>query len=148
MAQSNEIASFLRQNDKLSPLLPTVKRNISLQKECRSILPAIFDACEVLNLNDEHLVMSAPNASIATKLKQQLPKLQIHLQQRGWQINAIKIKVQVKRVIEKPTAIKQALLTRPALNAFQNLENSLEATPQNAELKAALSRLLSRNQIK
>lgn len=145
MAQTNEIASFLRHNDKLSPLLPTVKRNISLQKECRAALPAIFDSCEVLNLNDDQLVMSTPNASIAAKLKQQLPKLQAHLQQRGWQINAIKIKVQVKRAVEKPEPIKQAILTGSALNAFKDLETHLEATPQNEGLKAALSRLLSRN---
>ncbi|WP_395008189.1 DciA family protein [Undibacterium sp.] len=145
MAQTNEIASFLRHNDKLSPLLPTVKRNISLQKECRTALPAIFDGCEVLNLNEDQLVMSTPNASIAAKLKQQLPKLQAHLQQRGWQINAIKIKVQVKRMIEKPEPVKQALLTGSALLAFEDLENNLDATPQNTDLKAALSRLLSRN---
>jgi hypothetical protein len=89
--------------------------------------------------------MSTPNASIAAKLKQQLPKLQAHLQQRGWQINAIKIKVQVKRMIEKPEPTKQAILTGSALLAFKDLENSLDATPQNADLKAALSRLLSRN---
>ena len=147
MAQTNEIASFLRHNDKLSPLLPTVKRNISLQKECRAVLPAIFDACEVLNLNEDQLVMATPNASIATKLKQQLPKLQAHLQQRGWQINAIKIKVQVKRAVEKPEPIKQAILTGSALNAFKDLETHLEATPQNEGLRAALSRLLSRNRV-
>ncbi|MFC3177001.1 DciA family protein [Undibacterium amnicola] len=146
MAQTNEIASFLRHNDKLSPLLPTVKRNISLQKECKKALPAIFDGCEVLNLNEDQLVMSTPNASIAAKLKQQLPKLQAHLQQTGWQINAIKIKVQVKRAIVKPDPIKQAVLTGSALNAFEELKNNLETTPQNAELKAALARLLNRNQ--
>jgi hypothetical protein len=146
MAQTNEIASFLRHNDKLSPLLPTVKRNISLQKECRTALPAIFDSCEVLNLNEDQLVMSTPNASIAAKLKQQLPKLQAHLQQRGWQINAIKIKVQVKRMVDKPEPVKQALLTGSALCAFEELRNNLDATPQNEGLKAALSRLLSRNQ--
>ncbi len=146
MAQTNEIASFLRHNDKLSPLLPTVKRNISLQKECKKALPAIFDGCEVLNLNEDQLVMSTPNASIAAKLKQQLPKLQAHLQQTGWQINAIKSKVQVKRSIVKPDPIKQAVFTGSALNAFEELKNNLETTPQNAELKAALARLLNRNQ--
>lgn len=90
--------------------------------------------------------MSTPNASIAAKLKQQLPKLQAHLQQTGWQINAIKIKVQVKRAIIKPDPIKQAVLTGSALNAFEELKNNLETTPQNAELKAALARLLNRNQ--
>jgi hypothetical protein len=145
LTDASGVAAFLQQSDKLSPLLPTIKRNLSLQKECGSLLPPIFDSCEVLNLADEQLVLSTPNASIASKLKQQLPKLQAHLQQRGWQINAIKIKVQVKRTVEKQAPIKQAILSSKALSAFASLESSLPTTPQNADLKAALERLLRRN---
>ena len=145
LTDASGVASFLQQSDGLSPLLPTIKRNISLQKECGLALPPIFDSCEVLNLVDEQLVLSTPNAAIASKLKQQLPKLQAHLLQRGWQINAIKIKVQVKKTVEKEKPIKLALLTPRAISAFQDLECNLEVTPQNAELKAALERLLSRN---
>ncbi|MBC3881419.1 DUF721 domain-containing protein [Undibacterium sp. LX40W] len=147
-ASAPGISSFLQQSDKLSPLLPTVKRNISLQKECESFLPPIFGHCEVLNLHEDQLVLSAPNAAIASKLKQQLPKLLAHLQHRGWQINAIRIKVQVKKTVEKQQAVKQALLTPSALNAFKTLEDSLETTPQNEALKAALARMLSRNGVK
>jgi hypothetical protein len=145
LTDASGVASFLQQSDKLSPLLPTIKRNLSLQKECGSLLPPIFDCCEVLNLADDQLVLSTPNASIASKLKQQLPKLQAHLQQRGWQINAIKIKVQVKRTVEKPVPIKQAILSSKAISAFASLESNLATTPQNADLKAALERLLRRN---
>jgi hypothetical protein len=145
LTDASGVASFLQQSDKLSPLLPTIKRNLSLQKECGNLLPPIFDGCEVLNLADDQLVLSTPNASIASKLKQQLPKLQAHLQQRGWQINAIKIKVQVKRMVEKPAPIKQAILSSKAISAFASLESNLATTPQNADLKAALERLLRRN---
>lgn len=145
LTDASGVASFLQQSDKLSPLLPTIKRNLSLQKECGNVLPPIFDGCEVLNLADDQLVLSTPNASNASKLKQQLPKLQAHLQQRGWQINAIKIKVQVKRTIEKPAPIKQAILSSKAISAFASLESNLATTPQNADLKAALERLLRRN---
>lgn len=141
----NDVAVFLQHNDKLSPLLPTIKRNLTLKKECSSVLPAIFDSCEVLNLADDQLVLSIPNAALASKLKQQLPKLQAHLQHRGWQINAIKIKVQVKKTVEKTAPVKQAILTHSALSAFKELENNLAANAQNTPLKAALERLLSRN---
>ncbi|MFZ6655485.1 DciA family protein [Undibacterium sp. TJN19] len=139
-------ADFLRSNDKISPLLPTVQRNLALQKDCGAILPPIFETCEVMQVSEGQLILSAPNAALATKLKQQCPKLQLNLQERGWQINAIRIKVQVKRVIEKPVATKQIAFTGKALQAFGNLEHALEDTPQNAALRAALGRLLKRHQ--
>lgn len=142
------VSSFLAANDKISPLLPTIRRNASLQKECGSILPAIFVSCEVLQLMEEQLTLSTPNAALASKLKQQLPKLQSQLQLRGWQINAIRIKVQVKKVVEKILPVRQLALSDPAVHAFNALENALEDTPQNDALRAALHRLVMRHQQK
>lgn len=141
----SEASSFLQQNDHLSPLLPTIKRHLSLQKECRKILPSLFDGCEVLNLVENQLVLSTPNAALASKLKQQLPKLQFHLQQQGWQINAIKIKVQVTRTIEKVKPVKQAVFTNQAIAAFHNLQNHLEPSEQNAQLLSAIERLTKKH---
>jgi hypothetical protein len=53
----------------------TIQRHLSLQKDCGAILPPIFDTCEVMQLADGLLTLSAPNAALATKLKQQCPKL-------------------------------------------------------------------------
>jgi hypothetical protein len=144
--ETSDISAFLTRNDKISPLLPTIRRNAKLQKECAAILASLFAQCEVLQLSEEQLTISTPNAAIASKLKQQLPKLQTQLQQRGWQINAIRIKVQVKRVVEKPPLTKQLTLSGPAISAFGQLENALEDTPQNDALKAALNRLVMRHQ--
>ncbi len=138
-------ADFLRSNDKISQLLPTVQRHLALQRDCGSVLPPIFASCEVMQITEGQLTLSAPNAALATKLKQQCPKLQAFLQERGWQINAIRIKVQVKRVAEKPVAKKQIELTGKALQAFDHLEQTLEKTPQNAGLRAALASLVERH---
>ena len=136
---------FLRTNDAMASLLPTIKRNLSLQADCQAILPAIFEACEILQLTEGQLNLAVPNAAVASKLKQQCPKLQEALLQRGWHINAIRIKVQVRKVVAKPKPTKQAVLTERALQAFASLENNLEDSSQNAELHAALQRLLKRN---
>ncbi len=88
--------------------------------------------------------MSTPNAALASRLKQQLPKLQDALQQRGWQINAIRIKVQVRKMVERPPPTKQLLLTKQAVKAFDELGNRLEDIPQNAALRAALQNLVKR----
>lgn len=146
LPDASGIANYLARNDKISPLLPSIKRNASLQKECAAILPALFDSCEVLQLADEQLSVAAPNASLASKLKQTLPKLLAQLQLRGWQINAIRIKVQVRKSIEKPSPVKQLVFSSSAIHAFDALEQSLDDTPQNAELRAALHRLVQRNQ--
>lgn len=135
-------ADFLRSNDKIASLLPTVQRNLALQKDCGVVLPPIFAACEVMQVAEGQLTLSAPNAALATKLKQQCPKLQTYLQERGWQINAIRIKVQVRRVAEKSVTTKQIVFSGKALQAFGELEHALENTPQNAGLRAALVRLL------
>ncbi|MBI3284058.1 MAG: DUF721 domain-containing protein [Burkholderiales bacterium] len=140
------IAAFLSSNDKISPLLPTLRRNAKLQKDCGAILPPIFASCEVMQLAEGQLTLSAPNAALATKLKQQCPKLQENLQERGWQINAIRIKVQVRRTVEKAAPEKQLALPGRALQAFDTLEHTLEDTPQNAALRAALQRLVRRHQ--
>ena len=122
VSMTSGASDFLRANDKLAPLLPAIQRNLALQ-----------------------LVLGAANAAIATKLKQQCPKLQLQLQQRGWQINAIRIKVQVKRVVEKPTPVKQLAIPTTALQALSQLEKTIEDNAQNAGLRAALSRLLARH---
>lgn len=146
LAEAAGITSYLRSNDKIAPLLPTIKRNASLQKDCGSLLSSIFDSCEVLQLAEGQLTLSTPNAALASKLKQQLPKLQVNLQERGWQINAIRIKVQATKTVAKPSPVKQLALSDPAVRAFDELGNALEDTPQNQDLKAALQRLVRRRQ--
>ena len=145
VSMTSGASDFLRANDKLAPLLPAIQRNLALQKDCESILSSLFEHCEVMQVADGELVLGAANAAIATKLKQQYPKLQLQLQQRGWQINAIRIKVQVKRVVEKPTPVKQLAIPTKALQALSHLEKNIEDNAQNAGLRAALSRLLARH---
>ncbi len=69
-------ADFLHSHDKMAVILPTVTRMVALQKDCVAALPAMFDACAVLQFEAGQLVLSTPNAALAAKLKQQLPKLQ------------------------------------------------------------------------
>lgn len=139
------VTDFLQKHDKLGMLLPTLERLGTLEKACAMALPVIFETCSVLNLEAGQLVLAAPNAALASKLKQQLPKLQSFLQQQGWQVNAIRIKVQVGKIHEKSITSKQIVLSNRALTAFAALEDSLEPSNRNASLKAALQAMLSRH---
>ncbi|CAN5414166.1 hypothetical protein BH11PSE11_BH11PSE11_00600 [soil metagenome] len=137
-------ADFLRANDKMASILPAVTRMAALQKDCAASLSSMFSACSVLQFESEQLVLSVPNAAIAAKLKQQLPKLQASLLKLGWQVSAIRLKVQASQFIEKSRTSKSLLLPDPAVLAFFNLNAVLENSPRNAALKAALTAMLHR----
>lgn len=142
------IADFLQAHDKLGMLLPALERLAALEKACVAALPGLFDACSVLQFEAGQLTLAAPNAALASKLKQQLPKLQNMLQSQGWQVNAIRLKVQVGKHTEyqeKSSTSKQISLSNRALSAFAALEGELESSSRNAGLKAALQAMLQRH---
>ena len=136
-------ADFLRAHDKMAALLPNITRMVALQKDCAATLPAMFETCSVLQFESGQLVLAIPNASLASKLKQQLPKLQDALLKRGWQVSAIRLKVQVSKILEKSTTSKQLVLPAQALSAFAALGDTLADSPRNGALKAALRAMLS-----
>ena len=136
---------YLRANDKMASLLPTVARMIALQKDCAAILPEMFNACAVLQFDSDQLTLSTPNAALAAKLKQKLPKLQDALSQRGWQVSAIRLKVQVSNVAEKVIYSKQLQLPTQAVSALATLNNALEDSPRNATLRAAIDVMIKRH---
>lgn len=138
-------ADFLRSHDKMAALLPAALRMAALQKDCASALPVMFDTCAILQFEAGQLVLSTPNAALAAKLKQQLPKLQDTLQQRGWQVQAIKLKIQVSKIHATPPPPKRLELSEPARNAFAELGEALEDSPRNRALKAALAAMVRRH---
>jgi hypothetical protein len=140
--QSIEVNSLLR--SEIAHLWPTIANINALQKECVATLPQLFLYCQVLQLEEYQLVLAAPNAALATKLKQQLPKLQTSLQKTGWQINAIRIKVQVNQSLQNETVEKQCHMTDSALDAFGKLEKNLSNSKHNDALLGALRNLLGR----
>lgn len=139
------VADFLRTHDKMSALLPTVTRMVALQKDCAATLPAMFDTCTVLQFESDQLTLATPNAAIAAKLKQQLPKLQAGLLKCGWQVSAIRLKVQVSNIQEKVNVSKSLTLPLQAISALAMLGEELEETPRNAALKQAIDVLLQRH---
>lgn len=141
---AKDAVDFLRAHDKLANLLPAAARLVALQKDCAAILPAQFVWCTPLAFEDGQLTLAIPNAALAAKLKQQLPKLQDNLLKRGWQVIAIRLKVQVINVVVKPERVPHPGLSAGAISAFAQLENALEKTPQNSGLKEALKNLVEK----
>lgn len=142
---SIEASNFLQ--SELAHLWPAIANANKLQKACCAVLPQLFLYCQVLHLEKEQLVIAAPNAAFASKLKQQLPKLQTALQQAGWQVDAIRIKVQSKPVFSLEPTQKQCQLSRAALQALDNLEKNLTQAKSDADLVGALRTLLLRHKV-
>jgi hypothetical protein len=143
--QAKGVTDFLRVHDKMSSLMPAVARMAALQKDCAALLPAIFDSCSILQFESGQLVLSVSSSALASKLKQQLPKLQDALLQRGWQITAIRLKLQPKTVFEPTEQEKELVLPERAISALADLNGSLDDSPRNEALKAALAALLNRH---
>jgi hypothetical protein len=142
---SKGVADFLQSHDKMASLLPTVARMAALQKDCATLLPTIFESSAVLQYDSKQLVLSVANAALAAKLKQQLPKLQDGLVKRGWQVNSIRLKLQPGNNFQKVTPSKQINLPSQALSALDALSTTLEDSPRNEALKAALAAMVNRH---
>lgn len=142
--QALDASDFLRRNSKMASLLPAATRMMALQKDCLAVLPVMFQDCEVLRFESGLLLIAVSTTALATKLKQQLPKLQYDLSQRGWQVTSIRIKVQVKAKIDDKIMGQGHELPPLALQAFAELEQSLSNHPSERDLKAAVRELLAK----
>lgn len=136
---------YLRADVRIASFLPTVARLIALQKDCAAILPEMFSTCAVLQFDSGQLILAIPSAALAAKLKQKLPKLQDSLLQHGWQVNVIRLKVQVGNNAEKAMAPKRLQLPTQAVSALAQLNNALEESPRNASLRAAIDVMIRRH---
>jgi hypothetical protein len=137
---------FLRANDRLAALMPTALRVGNLQRDVKNILPPMYAGCDVLSFQEGALTLAVPSSAVAAKLKQQLPKLQAGLQKKGWQVDNVRIKIQMRPTVPVREEAKPSTLTLPstAVEAFEQLGEALPETQQNAALKAALKRLAER----
>ncbi len=138
---SFEATDFLRSNERMARLLPTAMRMADLQRDVGMVLPAMAGNCDVLSFQEGVLVLAVPSSAVAARLKQQLPKLQSSLQGRGWQVESLRLKVQVTRAMPERVEMRTLELPETAVHAFEELRDSLPDTPQNAALVAAVKRL-------
>lgn len=136
---------YLQASNNIAALLPAVERMMALQRDCTTALPTLFDGCTVMQFSAGHLTLSVPNAALAAKLKQRLPGLQESLGSRGWQVNAIRLRVQVNGQRAATAPAKQLAMPNAALQAFSALEHLLPSSPQSAMLKEAVQAMLKRH---
>lgn len=143
--QTSHVATdFLRSNDRLASLLPAANRMARLQADCAQALPAIFNNSDVLSFQGGVLTLAVPSSALAARLKQSLPKLQATLVGRGWQVESMRIKVQVTRALPDRPQMRTLELPATAVQAFEELADSLPDNKQNHDLVAALRALAAK----
>lgn len=135
---------FLRRDDRMARLLPAIERMAALQKDCAAVLPPMFRHCEILAFEEGQLTLSVPNTALAAKLKQQLPKLQETLGRRNWQVSAVRLKVQMAKPAEIKEKMRALELPPAAVDAFDQLGETLEASAQNSALINAVKAMVAR----
>jgi len=87
--------SFVPRHATLGPLAARAADLIELRRLYRDNVPAgLAQASQVANFRDGMVILVAGNSAVAAKLKQLVPRLTALFQEKGWQINAIKVQVQ------------------------------------------------------
>ncbi|MEW6763994.1 MAG: DciA family protein [Pseudomonadota bacterium] len=132
---------FLRANDRMASLLPAAMRMARLQSDCAAILPVMAGNTDVIAFHEGTLVLAVPSSAVAARMKQMVPKLQTALAAKGWPVESIRLKVQVGRAMPEKPQMRTLELPPTAVQAFEDLAESLEETSQNKDLVAALRRL-------
>ncbi len=128
-------------------MLPGIERITKLQADLKSSLPdALGQRVRIAALTEDALVISVSSTSLATKVRQILPRIRAGLESRGWKVSAIQLRVQPDDLQMKSDTYgkktKKSVVTPEAQAAISRLAETL----QEGDLRAALKRLLAHAQ--
>lgn len=146
------VGDMLKQAQVVGDLLPTVERHLAVQRDLVRVLQPLLghlglqplELFCVQRLEQGVLALGVPNAAMAARLRQLLPRLQAGLEERGWKVSAIRIRVQPRISSEKSVSCEKRTFPAVALAAFSGL---LEQLPVS-DLRGAVARLLRHQQKK
>ena len=130
-----QFKSLLSGNPELRQLLVKAQTLSALQRHFISIVPPhLAQPSQVLGLQSGVLSVAVGNAAIAAKLRQLAPELVVKLQNRGCEVNGIRVKVQVSFPRNRPAATPRKL-GKKAMDALDELSRTLEDSPLRLALK-------------
>jgi hypothetical protein len=130
--------SFLSEAPNLQGLLQQAQKLLALQEAWNKVAPkALAAASRVGAVRQQTLIVYANNGAVAGKLRQIVPSLLEKIQNRGVEVTAIRVDVQVETPppSKKP---KDLAVSNNALSSLGKLEHSLGDSP----LKNALQKLI------
>jgi len=94
---ANLAGAFVPRHTALRPLAERAAELIELRRLYRDNLPpGLAEASQVANFREGVVIVMADNSAAAAKLKQLTSRLTAAFQEKGWQVNAIKVQVQAR----------------------------------------------------
>lgn len=133
--------TWLVQDQNGASIVATAQKLMQAEQVVRKQLPPVLaHSCRVANLDRQCLTLAVPGAAHATRLRQLTGTLLRALNERGWHITQVEIRVQAglaANASQRPPREIQAL-DRRALDCFRALEHQVAPGP----LADAIARLL------
>jgi hypothetical protein len=135
------IADLLERTDAFAALRAGVEQIAALQRDLGQLLPDYLAASvEPGFIKDGVLALFAAHNALAARLRHLEPSLVSALQQRGWAVNSLRIRIR-PQPIKEPPAPKQALMSAAGASALHELSESLAPSP----LQEALAKMANRH---
>ena len=121
-----------------------VEQVTALQRDLAALLPDYLGSnVEPGFIKDGVLALFAGHNALAARLRHIEPRLLVDLQQRGWAVNALKIRVR-PQAMKEVVPPKQALMSAAGADALQTLAETLEPST----LQEALAKMAARHHAK
>jgi hypothetical protein len=134
------IAEVLGRTDAFAALRAGVEQIAALERDLAQLLPDYLATnVEPGFIKDGTLTLFAVHGALAARLRQINDRLLSGLQQRGWPVRTLAIKVRLREMKDAP-APKQARMTPVGAAALQTLSRSLPPSPLQAALAAMAAR--------
>jgi len=96
--QSRQISAYLDSAEGIGSLMLQAARLLELRRQLAEILPKpLAKLCEIANYKQGKVVIFAENGAIAAKLAFYRPKLISSFTERGIEVTAIEVNVQVRQ---------------------------------------------------
>jgi len=135
------VAEVLGRTDAFAALRAGVEQTAALQRDLSELLPDyLASSVEPGFVRDGALTLFTAHSALAARLRHLEPRLVADLQQRGWSIRTVTVKIRPRSAAEPP-APKMARMTPRGAEALQALSDTLPASP----LKTALARMAARH---
>ncbi|MBU6493464.1 MAG: DUF721 domain-containing protein [Burkholderiales bacterium] len=139
-SQARPLSDLLYQTEAAGSLMATARQLGQLERDLHRLLPAALAAnVTVVPPREGTLVLLVAHNALAARLRQQAPSLLDRLRQKGWQLEAVRIRVSLKKIEEPARHAKEAHLSRQGLSSLRELRDGLPASP----LRDALDRLVA-----
>lgn len=141
MRRPQPVAEVLGRTDAFAALRAGVEQISALERDLAQLLPDYLAAnVEPGFIKDGTLTLFAAHGALAARLRQVQDRLLSSLQQRGWPVRTLVVKIRLRAAQEAP-APKQARMSPAGAAALQALSRSLPPSP----LQAALATMAERH---